>query len=311
MLASSIPVKTSEPWAAGAGGGFIRTVPIPSQIGITPGAASWTDGFPPLLFTSVTAGGQAVDGRDMNGVLNEISLWLQWEQAGGGVPLYDSAFSTAIGGYPSGAVLRSTTAGKFWVSTADNNTNNPDVTPTNWTAVGVGMTVGGDLTGTLPNPTIAAGAVTGTKTANATITNANLANMAAATLKGNNTGGSGPPLDLSVAQALAMLGLTFVGSLTSPGYISLFGLILQWGTTPPISQNGGTYSLSFPTAFPTSCLWAGVASNINPTGGISTAFDAWPQTVSKSTTGMSVIQQSTNANADGQTYAVNWLAIGY
>lgn len=119
------------PWANSAGAGFIRSVPVPSQIGVTDGAASFTDGFVSLNFQPIESGGVPPFGQDFNGILKEVTKWLRWDQAGN-TNQYNSAFSTAIGGYPKGAVLQSTALGTFWLNAVDDNTNDPDATPTNW-----------------------------------------------------------------------------------------------------------------------------------------------------------------------------------
>lgn len=136
MLASQIPAnKFPLAFGQNAGGAYIRSIPVTSQIGIQNGAASLNDGFPPLTFIPTGAGGVPPYGQDMNGILNEISLWSQWLQAGGVFIPYDPAFSSAIGGYPKGAILASASAGSIWVSTADNNTTDPDTGGSGWTGI--------------------------------------------------------------------------------------------------------------------------------------------------------------------------------
>jgi hypothetical protein len=135
MLAASAPTKFPTPWAYSAGGAYIRTPPQASQIGVQNGAASFTDGFPPNCFITTAAGGSWPWGQDFNGLLNKITSWNQWHQAG--APLYyDATFATAIGGYPKGAVLASVVVtGMAWISTVDNNTSNPDTGGANWTTI--------------------------------------------------------------------------------------------------------------------------------------------------------------------------------
>lgn len=135
MKAINIPTRIQLPFGNGAGGGFIRTVPVASQIGIQNGAASYTDGFPPLTFQPVASGGVPPFGQDMNGVLNQISAWSRW-YAAGGARAWDSAFSTAIGGYPQGSIISALIPGSQWISTVDDNVTNPDTGGAGWSPYG-------------------------------------------------------------------------------------------------------------------------------------------------------------------------------
>jgi hypothetical protein len=129
---ASVPPKFPIPWANSATAPYIRDIPEASQIGIQNGAASLTTGFPPLNFTPIGAGGVPPFGQDMNGILKQLSQWSRWYSAGGPI-VYDSAFSAAIGGYPKGSVILRTNQANWVLSTADNNTSNPDIGGANWT----------------------------------------------------------------------------------------------------------------------------------------------------------------------------------
>lgn len=142
MKISQIPTKFPIPFANAPAGGDSNPIPTASQIAITPGAASLTDGFPPLCFQQITAGGVPPWGRDVNGLFNQVTAWNRWGAAGNPVQ-YDSVFATAIGGYPFGTVLAAqagVTAGSpqggnhLWFSTVDDNIVNPDSTfnSANW-----------------------------------------------------------------------------------------------------------------------------------------------------------------------------------
>jgi len=154
MQSSQIPAKFSIPWGNSAGGGYIRPIPAASQIGITNGAASLTDGFPPLNFLPVGSGGIPPFGEDFNGILNQITAWNQWQGAGGTVP-YDATFSGLIGGYPKGAIVAGTATGSLFLSTIENNTNNPNSVATGWvslTAPFTGDSGSGGISGLVPAP---------------------------------------------------------------------------------------------------------------------------------------------------------------
>lgn len=124
MLLTNAPGKITLPFASS---GAKNTIPVASQIGITPGAASLVDGFPPLTRTPIAAGGVPPSGLDFNGILYELSAVIRWANAGGGYT-YDATFAadTNVNGYPKGArVMRSDGLG-YWFNTVDNNTVDPE-----------------------------------------------------------------------------------------------------------------------------------------------------------------------------------------
>lgn len=150
MLSSAAPLRLPKPFAAGAGGGFIRPIPTASQIGIQNGAASLTDGFPPLTMTPLGSGGVPPFGQDTNGLLNWLSSINQWYQLGGPL-VYDATFATAIGGYPKGSVLQAAgLAGGFWRCTADGNLTDPDGgSAANWVSLFAPVFASPTFTGTM------------------------------------------------------------------------------------------------------------------------------------------------------------------
>lgn len=135
MQLTGAPTKLVEPFAVNAapsgGYGGKRTVPVPSQIGVTPGAASFNDGFPPATMTPISDGGVVMSGLDMNGALGQISAPVVWANAGASFQ-YDSVFSAAVGGYPKGAQLLNAAGTGFWISIVDNNVTDPDTDGAGW-----------------------------------------------------------------------------------------------------------------------------------------------------------------------------------
>ncbi len=132
MQVSSQPRRISVTWASSAGSSYVRSVP---DSGASGGDASYATGFPPLTFQPIASGGTPPAGQDMNGVLADLSAWARW-QAAGGTASFDATFANAVGGYPAGAVLASTTPGLSWQSAIDNNTGNPDAGASGWLRIG-------------------------------------------------------------------------------------------------------------------------------------------------------------------------------
>lgn len=131
-MASSLstPTPITTPFAVS---GNRNTIPIPSQIGVTDGAASYTDGFPPLTMTPLSSGGKPPAGPDMNGVLFEITTALRYLGAGGRAK-FSSALAVAIGGYPVGSVLQDNSGANEYINIVDGNSIDFNNTPS---AIGV------------------------------------------------------------------------------------------------------------------------------------------------------------------------------
>ena len=163
MLSSSTPSKLPLPFAGG-GSALKNTIPEASQISITAGAASLTDGFPPLTMTPIAGGGVPPFGQDMNGILYAISSIARWMNAGGSYA-FDSTFANDanVNGYPNGAVIKRSDNTGFWLSTADNNTFNPDISSSFTATISTtNMTVTAMLSGTIQAGQVISGAgVTG------------------------------------------------------------------------------------------------------------------------------------------------------
>lgn len=118
--------------------------------------ASYDAGFPPVTMILKAAGGLPPKGQDMNQILFELSSIARWFSAGGGNQ-FDSAFSTAVSGYPLGATVLATDGSGYWISTANANATNPE----NATSV---------LTGWLPHSQSGVTLITGLAAANVTLT---------------------------------------------------------------------------------------------------------------------------------------------
>lgn len=93
--------------------------------------ASYNSGFPPITMTLKSAGGLPPKGQDMNQILYELSGLARWASAGA-MNTYDSAFASAIGGYPSGAFILGDDLKTIYRCTLNGNLNNPNTTTTGW-----------------------------------------------------------------------------------------------------------------------------------------------------------------------------------
>lgn len=116
------PKLLSKPWASD---GLKNNIPAERNGELAQEAATYAEGFPSITMTPISVGGKPPSGKDMNGVLYEISAHTVWQNQGGRYR-FDQSFCDAIGGYPKGAVLINDTLDTEYISLVDANTHNPN-----------------------------------------------------------------------------------------------------------------------------------------------------------------------------------------
>lgn len=116
------PKLITKAWAAD---GLKNNIPAERNGGLAQEAATYAEGFPSITMTPISVGGKPPSGKDMNGVLHEITANIVWQNQGGRYR-FDQAFCDATGGYPKGAVLMGDSLDTEYISLVDANTHNPN-----------------------------------------------------------------------------------------------------------------------------------------------------------------------------------------
>lgn len=124
----SEPSKILTPFATS---GLKNT--IPQAANNVTGNAGYDQGFPAINMTAKEAGGIPPFGQDFNGIFNDLTKAIQFIQAGG-IPTYNSAFATAVGGYAKGAVIIGADGETLYQNLTAGNTTNPNTGGANWQA---------------------------------------------------------------------------------------------------------------------------------------------------------------------------------
>ena len=122
------PKLLPKAWASD---GLKNDIPAARSGSLAQEAATYAEGFPGITMTPISVGGKPPSGKDMNGVLHDLSAHAVYQSQGGRYR-FDQAFCDTIGGYPKGAVLMADTLDKEYISLADGNRDNPNSGGRQW-----------------------------------------------------------------------------------------------------------------------------------------------------------------------------------
>lgn len=321
MKNTSIPDRIGTVFASSGQYNDIGTTSSTSSLAA--GTATYDVGFPPLTMTAISSGGVPPAGRDMNGILYDITQKLQWSDAGMGSP-FDSTFAASISGYPAGAVVPSSDYSGFWQNTVDGNTTSPENSSgasTGW----VPHSFYGSTSVTASSSSITLTSlqaardeivVSGTLTANiylyvpAWIKTWRIINnctgsysVIISTSGGTSTVPSYPGNVLNIRCNGSGIYRVQPCLLSSSGYQYMdSGLLIQWGTIAIVPGNSAT--VNYPVAFQ-NAAFMGVASKGSA---ITTGDYACGIDVSKT---YALITNGSNVSGSTGTQGIRWIVIGY
>ena len=105
--------------------GLKNTIPEVATESTAANAATYSKGFPATTMTPIAVGGQPPSGKDMNGILYELSSHIAYMNKGGQYK-FDADFCEEIGGYDVGAVVQSDDGLSLYVNQVLKNKTNPN-----------------------------------------------------------------------------------------------------------------------------------------------------------------------------------------
>ena len=122
MKSTDSPALFPQPFARDADPRLVNTS-LPETT-TDKGRVSILGGFPELNFTPLSSGGEPVNGVDMQTLFHMLSIVARAAEAGQIRP-WSAAYAQQIGGYPTGAVVSSSSPGVLYVSLIDDNLTDP------------------------------------------------------------------------------------------------------------------------------------------------------------------------------------------